>query len=72
MLSYLHIDVKIVDPERVIAVQRIESSSLVSVISRAVIHLSLAGNAQTHRSKLYAHQKKRFPSSVLYGSRLAV
>ena len=72
MLPYLHIDVKIVDPERSIAVQRIDSNSLVSVICRAVDQLCLTGIAQTDRSKLYAHQKKRFPSSALYGSRLAV
>jgi hypothetical protein len=72
MLSYWRIDVKIVDPERPIGAQGIESSSLMSVMYQAVKYFSLTGIAQTDRSKLYAHQKKRLPNSALYGSMFAV
>jgi hypothetical protein len=71
-LSYWRINVKIVDPERPIGAQRIEPSGLMSVMYQAVKYLSMAGIAQTDRSKLYAHQKKRLPSSALYGSTFAV
>jgi hypothetical protein len=52
MSSYWRINVKIVDPEWPIGAQRIEPSGLMSVMYQAVKYLSMAGIAQTDRSKL--------------------